>query len=76
LPRERIGRLLSQANALDRANQIRAYVEAALLRAAEMPIAQADINKWVMWAREEANGIDPVENGTVTQAIKEHQDAN
>ncbi len=72
LARERIGRLLSQAKALDRANQIRTYVNAALLRAAEMPIAQAEFEKWAMWARQEADRIDPVKNGTITQAIKEH----
>jgi hypothetical protein len=36
----------AQAKALDRANQIRAYAEAALLRAAEMSIEQAEVGKW------------------------------
>jgi cytochrome c biogenesis protein ResB len=36
--RERIERLLLQAKDLNRANQIRADVEATLIRAAEMPI--------------------------------------
>jgi len=76
LSRERIGRLLSQAKALDRANQIRAYVESALLRAAEMPIEQANFKKWAMWARQEADRIDPVKNGTIARAINEHSDAN
>jgi hypothetical protein len=76
LARERIARLLSQAKALDRANQIRTYVEFALLRAAEMPIAQAALDKWAMWARQEADRIDPMKNGTIARAIKEHSDAS
>jgi hypothetical protein len=72
LARERIGRLLSQAKALDRANQIRTYVESARLRAPEIPIAQADFDKWAMWARQEADRIDPVKNGTIARAIEEH----
>jgi hypothetical protein len=76
LTRERIGRLLSQAKALHRANRIRAYVESTLLRAAEMPIAPADFDKWATWARQEADRIDPVKNGTIALAIKEHSDAN
>jgi hypothetical protein len=76
LARERIGRLLAQARALERANQIRDYVESALLRAAELPIAQGDFDKWAMWARQEADRIDPVKNGTIVRAIKEHSDAS
>jgi hypothetical protein len=72
LARERIGRLLSQAKALERANQIRTYVESALLRVTEMPVARADLDRWAMWARQEADRIDPVKNGTIAQAIKEH----
>lgn len=76
LARERIGQLLSQAKALERANQIRTYVESALLRATEMPVAQADFDRWAMWARQEADRIDPVKNGTIAQAIKEHSDGD
>jgi hypothetical protein len=72
LARERIGQLLSQARALDRAKQIRAYVETVLSRNAEMPIAPSNLANWVAWARQEADRIDPVKNGTVEQAIKEH----
>jgi hypothetical protein len=72
--RERIGRLSAQAKALDRANQIRAYVESTLLRADEMPIATADLTKWATWARKEADRIDPVKNGTISLAIQEHSD--
>jgi len=75
LARERIAHLLAQAKALDRANQIRAYVEAALLRAAETSIARADFDKWAMWACQEADRIDPVKNGTIAQAIRERSGA-
>jgi hypothetical protein len=76
LERERIGRLLSQAKALDRANQIRAYVESARLRAAKIPIMQADFEKWATWAQHEADRIDPLKNGTIAQAITEHSNAS
>lgn len=74
LARERIGRLLSQAKALHRANQIRTYVDSALSRAAEMPIEATDLDKWATWARREADRIDPVKNGTIAQAVKELSD--
>ena len=74
LARERIERLLGQAKALERANRIRAYVDSAVLRAAEMSIVQAEFDKWAMWARQEADRIDPVKNGTIARAIKEHSD--
>jgi hypothetical protein len=72
LARERLARLLLQAKALDRANQIRTYVETVLLRVAEMQISQATVDEWATYAREEADRIDPVKNGTIQQAIKEH----
>jgi len=68
LARERIERLLGQAKALERTNQIRAYVGSVALRAAELSIAQADFEKWAMWARQEADRIAPVKNDTVTRA--------
>jgi hypothetical protein len=74
LARERIACLLSQAKALDSANQIRTYVESVRLRAAEMPIAQTDFDRWAIWARQEADRIDPVKNGTIARAIEEHSD--
>jgi hypothetical protein len=59
LARERIERLLGQAQALDPANQIRSYVDAALARAAELPVAAEAIGEWAAWAREQADSIDP-----------------
>jgi hypothetical protein len=76
LARERIERLLDQAKALERAKQIRAYVDAVELRAAEMSIEHADFDNWAMWARQEADRIDPVRNGVIAGAIKEQSDAN
>jgi hypothetical protein len=72
LARERIARLLSQAKALNRATQIRTYVESVRLRTTEMPVAQNDFEKWAYWAQSEADRIDPVTNGTIAQAIEEH----
>lgn len=65
---ERIAGLLSQAKALDRANQIRAYVDAVLTRSAEL---SGDMTAWAGWARQEADRIDPVKNGTIAKAIEE-----
>jgi hypothetical protein len=64
--------LLGQAKALDRANQIRANVDAALLRVKETAIAPADLEQWALWARQEADRIDPVKNGVVGEAIRQH----
>lgn len=48
-----------------------AYVETALLQTEEMHMAPADFDRWVMWARREADRIDPLKNATVVRAIKE-----
>lgn len=74
LERERIQRLLSQAKALDRANQIRTYVESARLRFAKIPMTQAEFEKWASWAQQEADRIDPLKNGMIAQTIEEHHD--
>jgi hypothetical protein len=47
-------------------------VETVLLRAAELPITQADFDQWAMWARQEADSIDPLLNGTTERAIREN----
>jgi hypothetical protein len=72
LARERIAHLLAQAKAFDRANQIRAYVESALLRVTETSIARADFDRWATWARQEADRTDPVKNGMIAEAIRQH----
>lgn len=70
--RERIARLLAQAKNLARANEIRAYVEATLLRMGEITASPEDLGHWAVWARQEADRIDPVRNGTVDAAIRAH----
>ncbi|WP_157874614.1 hypothetical protein [Streptomyces sp. AcH 505] len=72
LATERIGRLLSQAKSLNRAEQIRSYVESVRSRVTEMPIARVDFEQWASWAQREADRIDPVKNGLIVQAIGEH----
>lgn len=74
LARERMGRLLTQAKALDRANQILTYVEAASLRITELPVEKADFDRWAEWAMREADRIDPVRNGTIEEAVNEPSD--
>ena len=76
LERERIRRLLSQAKALDHANQIRAYVESARLQFSDILMAQAEFEKWASWAQQEADRIDPFKNGTIVHAIREHCDGS
>jgi hypothetical protein len=46
--RERIARLLAQAKALERANQIRAYVDTAMSRARETAATPADVEQWAL----------------------------
>jgi hypothetical protein len=75
LTKEQVGRLLRQAKALDRANQIRAYVESARLQAAKTHIAPSDFDRWATWARQQADRIDPLKNGIIMRAIKDHLDA-
>lgn len=71
LQQERIDRLLAHAGALDRANQIRAYVESVLSRGSELALPPREVSRWASWARGEADRIDPCKNGTTTQAIRE-----
>jgi hypothetical protein len=63
LERERIARLVTQAKSLDRANQIRTYVETVRGRAPDTLIPQTDLDRWSAWALGEADRIDPVKNG-------------
>jgi hypothetical protein len=72
LARQRIAHLFAQTKAFDRANQIRAYVESALLRVTETSIGRADFDRWVVWARQEADRTDPVKNGMIAEAIRQH----
>jgi hypothetical protein len=42
--------------------------------AARLAVARADFDRWAEWARQEADRIDPVKNGTIMQAVNEHPD--
>lgn len=58
--------LLSQARALEQAQQIRAYVESVrrLNAIAPDPMASEDLADWSGWALAQADRIDPVISGT------------
>ena len=73
LARERVSRLLAQAKALDRANQIRSYVESVRERAAETSIARADFDQWAMWACQEADRIDPKQRHNCASDQRTHR---
>lgn len=76
LARERVGRLLAQAKSLRRAKDIREYVDAALLRISEVKSSDAETREWAAWARREADRIDPVKNGSLTDSILESKAAS
>ncbi len=65
--RENRMKLLREVKALHQANQIRAYVQAVLGRAAEIPSSLA-LDKWATWANEQADKIDPIKNGSIMRA--------
>jgi hypothetical protein len=67
--RERVERLLAQSEALRKAEAIRAYVEIVIVRSGELGARRADLDRWAMWALNEADRIDPVKNGIIVQAI-------
>ena len=67
--RERTARLMHEAKAFSRANQIRAVIDAVLLRAADIPVPQAEIDNLAVWARREADSIDPVKNGAIDRSF-------
>lgn len=73
--RERIDRLLAQADALDKASRIRIYVSAVLSRAGEIAISSSELERWALWARSQADQLDPVKNGSITRAIKVDDDS-
>ena len=65
--RENRMKLLREAKALHQANQIRAFVDAVLGRASEIP-SSLDLDKWAIWAKEQADTIDPIKNGSIMVA--------
>jgi hypothetical protein len=62
LAQARVDRLLGgEAAALRRANDIRAYVDAVQsLPAADSSLDQGTLERWRLWALEQADSIDPV----------------
>ena len=62
LERARADRLLGEASALARAQEIRRYVEAVRMANAnlETPVSAVEIEAWSTWALREADRIDPV----------------
>lgn len=60
--RENIEHLLKEANALHQAQQIRDYVETVKQANANLPVSvsKEELNKWILWALEQADRIDPV----------------
>lgn len=62
LAKERVHRLLTQAASLRQANDIRAYVEAALAAVVGRgaPVDAEALDRWSAWALAEADRIDPV----------------
>ena len=56
----RVERLLSEAAALRRANDIRAYVDAVCRATTGAQLGQGDMANWQRWALDQADSIDPV----------------
>lgn len=65
LEKARIDHLLEQPRALDKAEQIRAYVKAvqALNAQAPEPMSADELGSWASWALAQADRIDPVASG-------------
>jgi hypothetical protein len=69
LARERVGRLLTQAKMIERADRIRAYATAIVSRADRISASAEQVARWAAWARQEADRIDPSLNGTLVAEI-------
>lgn len=71
----RVDRLLSEAGALQQAEQIRAYVAAARLISADSadPVSEHDLTNWAKWALEQADRIDPVLSRRFLRYREEHE---
>lgn len=71
LARERVGRLLTQAKMIERADRIRTYATAIVSRADRINAPAEQVAEWAAWARQEADRIDPTLNGTLVAEIAE-----
>lgn len=74
--KERIERLLREAEGMSRAAKIRTYADSVLDRASELSLPLQEVERWVAWARNEADRIDPLKNGTVARSVKELSEGN
>jgi hypothetical protein len=68
--KERIDQLLAQAAGLHQAETIRTYVRAARDLMATSQIPAGDIERWASWALNEADRIDPIKNGILSEVIQ------
>ncbi len=66
--KERVDVLLEQASNLHRATTIRSYVE-AVVGHPEMDRSAADLARWAVWARVEADRLDPILNGAAMRSL-------
>jgi hypothetical protein len=64
IEKQRIERLLNDANAFKQANEIRAYVETvrASILAFQDPIEDTGLDSWSAWANAEADRLDPTKS--------------
>lgn len=69
LASERVGRLLSQAKMLERADRIRAYADSIVLRDDRVGMSGDQVAQWATWARQQADRIDPSLNGMLAGEI-------
>jgi len=65
LEQHRVDRLLGEADALRKANDIRAYVQAVIEAngASSNPVPADEMQQWSAWALSQASRIDPVASG-------------
>lgn len=60
--KERIGKLLGEAKALQQARTIREYVESIQHNIEDIPADHKKIEEWAKWALKEADRIDPIKS--------------
>ena len=74
LERRRVERLLGEAEALRRAEEIRRYVTRAREANAELqdPMPLAELDAWSKWALAQAERIDPIRSGAFRRSREDH----
>jgi len=65
--KERVNRLLNQAESIRKAEIIREYVDVVLNRIDEIDQPVNEIINWSAWAREQADKIDPIKTGLIIE---------